>query len=63
MWQPIEKAPKDGSEIDIWSRQRGRIADAYWSRKDLMWYEDSTNASWPIHDATHWMPKPKAPNK
>ena len=29
-WQPIETAPGDGTEIDLWSPSRGRLADCYW---------------------------------
>jgi hypothetical protein len=36
-WQPIETAPKDGTEIDVWCRFGDggghRVPDAYWSDK------------------------------
>lgn len=69
-WQPIETAPKDGSEMLIW-------LGAPWSRVEkACWYEPWSNwqaGAFPIDPArddfhgigrsvpTHWMPLPAPP--
>lgn len=61
-WQPIETAPKDGTEILIYSR----YGDQY-----VVSYDDSFNAPWRVrneeglnaHIPTHWMPLPEPPKK
>lgn len=57
-WQKIETAPKDGTEILVWSSGSG-----YWPRmavwRDSYWALDSANLGIP----THWMPLPAAPKK
>lgn len=57
-WQPIETAPKDGSEILLCSK-KGRIANGVW-----MTATDRVGAwLWPYIkvEPTHWMPLPAAP--
>jgi hypothetical protein len=67
-WQPIETAPKDGTEIDLWSPICKRIPDCKWldryatgwfTRGDRGWEEISTAMISP----THWMPLPAPPEK
>lgn len=59
-WQPIETAPKDGTEIDVWNASAEcRVVNASWS--DGMWIADDAPSS-DEDDVTHWMPLPKAPN-
>lgn len=70
-WQPIETAPKDGTNIDLWAKcwiagddsfMWRRFADCYWTKGDSM-----TNHSsyWVRMDTgwypTHWMPIPDGP--
>lgn len=31
-WQPIETAPKDGTIVDLWGEDLGRMTDCYWGR-------------------------------
>lgn len=62
-WQPIETAPKDGSEIlALWKRSQIQ-SNGY----GVVWFEDG---SWHefdyeclVSDPTHWMPLPAAPAK
>lgn len=64
-WQPIETAPRDGSDIQVsifkWNDPRfGRktvIANCD-SDQDDEWYDDDGDK---IHQPTHWMPLPKPP--
>lgn len=60
-WQPIETAPKDGTEIDVWCVDH-RVANAWWCNADNKWrtYGDD-RITW-THQPTHWMPLPEAPN-
>ena len=46
-WQPIETAPDDGICKDIWVKGLGRIPNVHMHSA--------------YHDATHWMPRPAAP--
>ena len=60
-WQPIETAPKDGTQIDLWHKKYGRITNCMFDDGD--WFE---NDGWgfAVEQArliTHWMPIPEAP--
>jgi len=62
-WQPIETAPKDGTEVLIFVSSfmhPAFIVSAFWD--DGLW--------WDIHDhgynpdyVNHWMPLPPAPDR
>ena len=54
-WQPIDTAPKDGSIIDLWHRDYGRIPENWWVVEDACW------CGWDADDITHWMPLPEPP--
>lgn len=67
-WQPIETAPLDGTEVDLWAHwpetgARRRVADAFFSVDHDDWqlgqYRRFQFAHPPI--LTHWMPKPESP--
>lgn len=74
-WNPIETAPRDGTEIDVWSDGR-RYPDAAWARPDgapvdykawcfLDAEVNRCDVSWYITEIkpepTHWMPLPPPP--
>lgn len=67
-WQPIETAPKDGTEIDVWCESTAngdnggyRIPDSWWCQTDKNWRTHGDNRiSW-AHPPTHWMPLPAPP--
>ena len=73
-WQPIETAPKDGTEILLLKEIRwvngdskdGRIGNGYWIAP--YWFEQKTEIwrsridTW-IDAPTHWMPLPEPPKK
>jgi hypothetical protein len=58
-WQPIETAPKDGTDILLWDGEdviSCRWLDGAWVDSwGLMKYET------PSEPATHWMPWPEPP--
>lgn len=64
-WQPIETAPKDGTDVLVWGPGCKSIvaswnpAETRWS--DGFWDDGLTDDPW-IH-ATHWMPLPAGPAK
>ncbi|MDP3273432.1 MAG: hypothetical protein U1D69_12155 [Polynucleobacter sp.] len=69
-WKPIESAPMDGSDIDLWCNHR-RITDCYWkpsANEGAGWYRHVGNHEYtgmPIEEkvigAIHWMPIPEPP--
>lgn len=60
-WQPIETAPKDGTEILAWQKGEGAFV--------VFWYSRLFNWKWTTHDLggdenlypSHWMPLPAPP--
>lgn len=69
-WQPIETAPKDGTEIDLWTACGERVVSARWKTDGYLagnWVFWCMDGSGPtelerVHcTATHWMPLPKPP--
>lgn len=59
-WKPIETAPKDGTEIDVWrDLNKERLTNAYWNDGKWCWrhyrYDEEDDK------ITHWMPLPDAP--
>lgn len=64
-WRPIESAPKDGGEVDLWADGKrvtnARFLDGEW-KAWMLAYHESIWGYWPIHnEPTHWMPLPGAP--
>lgn len=70
-WQPIETAPKDGTKVDLWGKDK-----SYWGKgpnipkrwADCYWLNDGGFSKWTNRygdsiEATHWRPLPAAPNK
>ncbi|WP_334154762.1 DUF551 domain-containing protein [Agrobacterium pusense] len=60
-WQPIETAPKDGSEIlALWKRSQIQ-SNGY----GVVWFEDGSWRKFDyeclVSDPTHWMPLPSVP--
>ena len=74
MWQLIEKAPKDGTQVLLWCNasrtgvEVGSFRNDYsdWNRNDPQWFDNSFDdyscgyAS-KLLKPTHWMPLPEAP--
>lgn len=61
-WQPIETAPKDGTEFLAWvhTAAGGRVATVQWL--DGQWVESYDLAGWmPEYGPTHWRPLPDPP--
>ena len=66
-WQPIETAPRDGTEVDIWVREYlgwGKVSDKGHRITNVRWME--CNKRWDNNLATdiptHWMPIPEGPS-
>jgi Protein of unknown function (DUF551) len=67
-WRPIETAPKDGTEVDLWCINQsalsssGRATDCHYHCGEWLKYGDSAEVGWfAVHNATHWMPLPAPP--
>lgn len=62
-WMPIESAPKDGTQVDIWSAKHGRCVNM--TREDLgdgnIFYSPVESGFCVVRDATHYQPLPPAP--
>ena len=70
-WQPIETAPRDGREVDLWASRGFRYPDAAWDIVEYAdqdqqdhhgWVDSNTHGS--IEEFgpyTHWMPQPSPP--
>jgi len=59
-WQPIETAPKDGTEVLLLGRwfSQARIVNGLWNSGDAMHMPHWMGG---IHQPTHWMPLPAPP--
>ncbi len=51
-WQPIRTVPKDGTVVDLWVPQLGRVTEQWWD--DDCWIGIGLCA--PELEPTHWMP-------
>lgn len=61
-WQPIETAPKDGTEVLVFGpRQDGTYLAAY--QYDDWWVAGPWDERWTelLSPPTHWMPLPAPP--
>lgn len=64
-WQPIETAPKDGTEIDLLDSYGHRWTDKSYAYHHWLHGKPTKDKSWGIFPSdgptpviTHWMPKP-----
>ena len=59
-WQPIETAPRDGTEILIWEKEFEAFSVGCFLGDEPFWYgftyKDRVNP-------THWMPLPEPPEE
>ena len=68
-WLPIESAPKDGTQVDLWlsppgiSAGSGRSPDCWFSAGRWWMYDetDDEQGRCEVHNATHWRPLPLPP--
>ena len=57
-WQPIDTAPRDGTEILLWHPGQGK-ALAFWDSRQ-QWNYDGNPFVW--YPPTHWHPLPPEPS-
>lgn len=69
MWQPIETAPKNGNEIDLWCRNisegstgQVRAPDMWWDCEIDRWVDRDGRVLEQKWRPTHWMRKPLPPS-
>lgn len=61
-WQPIENAPMDMGEVDIWVPGIGRMENCVWSKGRGCWIRRITHGVQELFASpTHWMPLPEPP--
>lgn len=58
-WQPIETAPKDGTEILLFVDPKPQVGA--WHPKAKDWIDQSWEYFFQGPGPTHWMPLPEAP--
>lgn len=46
-WQTMDSFPKDGTVVDIWHKDGGRMMDEWW--------DEGLTCCLPLSDFTHWM--------
>jgi hypothetical protein len=56
-WQPIETAPKDGTNVLVWCPYRRIPVAATWQTAEFYWVELYQGSVTP----THWIPLPDPP--
>ena len=63
-WQPIETAPMDGTEVDLW-RGKHRFPNCHHHCGEWLWWNTTSvddEPSWlKVKDPTHWLPLPPGP--
>lgn len=60
-WQPIESAPKDGTEVDLWAYEGRAPACHYHCDEWMAWGGDPEIGYITIKDPTHWRRIPAPP--
>ena len=66
-WQPIETAPKDGTEVLVYGDGQG-MSVAWWETKYIWvrpgaWVSDFGRSDTHTHEPSHWMPLPPPPGE
>jgi len=63
-WQPIETAPRDGTEVDLW-KGKHRLPNCHFHCGEWLWWNTTSvddEPSWlKVKDPTHWRPLPPGP--
>jgi len=61
-WQPIETAPRDGRDIQVYCKDTGEQFVAFWfSPRDCWCYAKWRDGGIVVCKPTHWMPLPEPP--
>lgn len=65
-WQPIETAPKDGTEVILYVPDFDKVTTGWYSQKTRLWphCEEFTEDGEPCNVGlpSHWMPLPPPPS-
>jgi hypothetical protein len=56
LWQPIETAPKDDTDVLVFSEELVWVASCY---RGMWWFEKRDDTF--LSEPTHWMPLPEPP--
>lgn len=63
-WQPIETAPRDGTEVDLW-KGKHRLPNCHFHCGEWLWWNTTIvddEPSWlKVKDPTHWRPLQPGP--
>lgn len=60
-WQPIETAPRDGTNILLWDDRDGTVCAAAWNPSRKAWVASGTEDNLFWVELTHWRQSPEPP--
>lgn len=69
-WAPADTAPRDGTFVDMWHPDQGRVADCRWMRiypahikssDEHAWFAQSGGRAFRMDGFSHWRSLPPRP--
>ena len=61
-WRSLESAPRDGTTVLLWLRDRQRVALGFWRQGMLDLWNTQGDGGYEDDELGGWMPLPERPN-